>query len=80
MNLTPGSQGTPPQAFTGRKVTPARVRSPTPADRATHLGGYFTSHVNTVKEKREMERLGTSPSRGTAPTWGPTLPSKQALR
>jgi len=27
-----------------------------------------------------MERLGTSPSRGTSPTWGPPLPCKQALR
>ena len=83
MNLAPGSRGTPPQAFTWRKVTPARWGTPPRLTRQLSPVGYPTSHVNTVKEKREiiiMERLGTSPSRGTSPTWGSPLPCKQALK
>ena len=59
MNPTRGSRFTPPQAFTWRKVTPA--------DRATRLSG--VPHFSCKHNKRDyMERLRTSPSRGTSPS------------
>ena len=64
MNLTPGSRGTPPQAFTchWRKVTLARSGLPpwVTGSKPT-LVGYPTSHVNTVKEKREIIWKGLGP-------------------
>ena len=63
------------------KSHPGWVRSPTPADRAIRLGGvpHFSCKHSKGKRRDYLERPGTSPSRGTSPTWGPLLPCKQAL-
>ena len=54
---------------------------PSTADRVTRLGEvtHLSSESSQEKKRDCMEKLVTSPRRGTSPTWGPPPPCDQAL-
>jgi len=82
MNLAPGSRGTPPQAFTWKKVLPVRGSPPPRLTGQSASVGYPTSHVNTVKEKGEVIWKGSGPHLAVVPHLPgvPPLPCKQTLK
>ena len=53
----------------------------TPAERATRFGGspHLSCKRDQIKMREYIDWRVTPPKRVTSPTWGPSLPCKQAL-
>ena len=53
----------------------------TPAERATRFGGspHLSCKRDQIKMREYVDWRVTPPKRVTSPTWGPSLPCKQAL-